>query len=235
MPVRRRLAPFAAPPRALANREETAGFFPLARPVRGRVPVAKANSLLDLVPGNSLLTKTGVVATGVGLTAVAISKEFLLLHPETIVLGAFAGMVVFLHQQVTPIVANELDTRADEIRKHLNAAGDARKANLLNEIEATKGNTETVGITKEIFAISKDITVLQAQIRERELRRAIGTQIKFKLDYIAQLEAQKRQLEQQKVLEALRARVAEAIQDPKFQNELLKKVVVDLESLAVSK
>jgi F-type H+-transporting ATPase subunit b len=194
--------------------------------------VAKANGLLDLVPGNSLLTKTGVVATGVGLTAVAVSKELLLLHPETIVLGAFAGMVVLLHQQLTPVVANELDTRADEIRKQLNVAGDARKASLLSEIETTKGTTEVVAVTKELFTITKEVATLQAQIRERELRRAIGAQFRAKLDYIAQLEAQKRALEQQKIIDNLRARITEAIQDPKFQTELLKKCVTDLESLS---
>ena len=197
--------------------------------------VAKANGLLDLVPGNSLLTKTGVVATGVGVAAVAISKEYLLLHPETIVLGAFAGMVVFLHQQLSPVVANELDTRADDIRKQLNVAGEQRKASLLSEIEATKGTTEVVAITKELFAITKDVATLQAQIRERELRRAIGAQFKAKLDYIAQLEAQKRILEQQKIVDNLRARISEAIQDPKFQTAVLTKCISDIESLAVAK
>ena len=184
-----------------------------------------------MVPGNSLLTKTGVVATGTGLAAVAISKELLLLHPETIVLGAFAGMVVLLHKQLSPVVANELDTRAEDIRKTLAAAGEARKSALLGEIETTKSTAEIVDVTKEVFALTKEITTMQAEIRQRELKRAIGAQFKSKLDYIAQLEAQKRALEQAKIVEHLRARVLEAIQDPKFQTELLKKCVTDLENL----
>ncbi len=76
---------------------------------------------------------------------------------------------------------------------------------------------------------------LAPQLRERELRKSVTAQFKTKLDYIATLEAQHRAQEQVQVLEALRARMLEAVKDPKFQETLLKKCVADIEAMAPAK
>lgn len=55
-------------------------------------PEAKASSIIDSLPGNSLLAKTGYITVGTGLSAVAISKELYVANEETVIL---AGFLVF--------------------------------------------------------------------------------------------------------------------------------------------
>lgn len=55
-------------------------------------PEAKASSLIDSLPGNSLVSKTGWVTLGTGLSAIAISKELYVANEETVIL---AGFLVF--------------------------------------------------------------------------------------------------------------------------------------------
>lgn len=42
-----------------------------------------------------------------------VSKEYILLHPETIVLGAFAGFLYLAHGQLTPIIQGAMASRAE--------------------------------------------------------------------------------------------------------------------------
>lgn len=58
-------------------------------------PESKASSILDALPGNSLISKTGWVTLGTGLSAVAISKEIYVANEETVILvGSFIFAVL---------------------------------------------------------------------------------------------------------------------------------------------
>jgi F-type H+-transporting ATPase subunit b len=56
-------------------------------------PAAKANALLDALPGNSLVSKTGIVTLTTATAAAAISNELFVLNEEVVILGSF---VIFL-------------------------------------------------------------------------------------------------------------------------------------------
>jgi F-type H+-transporting ATPase subunit b len=56
---------------------------------------SKAGALMNLVPGNSVLTKTGVLSLLTGLTAYGISKEIIILHSETLIVVG-TGIVLAL-------------------------------------------------------------------------------------------------------------------------------------------
>jgi len=56
-------------------------------------PAAKANALLDAVPGNSIVSKAGTVVLTTAVSAAAISQELFVLNEEVVILGSF---VVFL-------------------------------------------------------------------------------------------------------------------------------------------
>jgi F-type H+-transporting ATPase subunit b len=68
-------------------------------------PKVKAQSLLDAIPGNSLVSKTGIVTLGVGLSTVAISKELYVLNEETLVLIAFSSMAAYLYKSMKGTIA----------------------------------------------------------------------------------------------------------------------------------
>lgn len=77
----------AGPSSANCNpiRTEHASFIHRTEPS----PEARASSLLDALPGNSLVSKTGWVTLGTGLSALAISKELYVANEETVILVGF--------------------------------------------------------------------------------------------------------------------------------------------------
>lgn len=56
-------------------------------------PKQKANSLLDSLPGNSIISKTGYVTAFTGLSAFLVSKEIYVLNEETLVLVASTALL----------------------------------------------------------------------------------------------------------------------------------------------
>lgn len=64
-------------------------------------PEAKASSLLDILPGNSLVSKTGWVTLGTGLSALAISKELYVANEETVILVGFLIFATLVGRSIT--------------------------------------------------------------------------------------------------------------------------------------
>lgn len=64
-------------------------------------PEARASSILDALPGNSLVSKTGWVTLGTGLTAVAISKEIYVANEETVILVGSLIFAVLVGRAIT--------------------------------------------------------------------------------------------------------------------------------------
>lgn len=52
-------------------------------------PEKRATALLDLLPGNSIVSKTGWVTAGTGISALAISNELYVVNDETVILAGF--------------------------------------------------------------------------------------------------------------------------------------------------
>lgn len=63
-------------------------------------PEAKASSLIDSLPGNSLLSKTGWITVGTGLSAAAISKELYVANEETVILAGFLIFATIMGKQI---------------------------------------------------------------------------------------------------------------------------------------
>lgn len=59
-------------------------------------PKEKANSIINSLPGNSLVTKTGFVTLSTGLATFLISKEIYVFNEETLVLIATTGLLGLL-------------------------------------------------------------------------------------------------------------------------------------------
>lgn len=59
-------------------------------------PKTKASSIIDALPGNSLISKTGFVTLGTGLAVFLISKEIYILNEETLVLLSVGGLFALL-------------------------------------------------------------------------------------------------------------------------------------------
>jgi F-type H+-transporting ATPase subunit b len=63
-------------------------------------PKVKANALIDALPGNSLVSKTGILTLGTALAAAAISQELVVANEEFVVAGAFIIFATYLGQMI---------------------------------------------------------------------------------------------------------------------------------------
>jgi F-type H+-transporting ATPase subunit b len=196
-------------------------------------PKERALKLLNLVPGSSLLSKTGTLTVGTGLVAFLISKELILLHSETLVLACFIGVTYLLYKNTSGLVTKELDARTEELRKSLSAGRERTKASLEEQIHHALEAKEMTNIQKDLLEVTKEIVKGQQELAAREVRHRIANQIRHRLDYIATLETQIKQAEQRSLLERVQNRVMLAIQDPKIQESLLQKSVAEVEAAAL--
>ena len=68
-------------------------------------PKDRAAAIIDALPGNSLVSKTGFITLGAGLATWLISKEIYVFNNETVLLVAFAGVATGLYRTLgTPIL-----------------------------------------------------------------------------------------------------------------------------------
>lgn len=90
-----RLAPLHRPAQAksLTARLSTPHSVRFASTAAVTDPKAKASALIDALPGNSILSKTGWIAFTTAVSGAAISEELFVLNEEVVILGSF---VVFL-------------------------------------------------------------------------------------------------------------------------------------------
>lgn len=59
-------------------------------------PAERASAIINSVPSSSLLSKTGTVVLGTGLTAAAISQELYVMNEETVILAGFVILASFI-------------------------------------------------------------------------------------------------------------------------------------------
>lgn len=63
-------------------------------------PAEKASSIIDSLPGNSVVSKTGFVVLSTGALATAISQELYVVTEETIVLAGFIGIFTVIAKSI---------------------------------------------------------------------------------------------------------------------------------------
>lgn len=59
-------------------------------------PAEKANEIIESVPSGNIVTKTGAIILGTGLTATAISQELYVVNEETVILAGFLILATFI-------------------------------------------------------------------------------------------------------------------------------------------
>ena len=118
-------------------------------------PKTKAQSLVDALPGNSLVSKAATLSAGAGLSVAAISNELYVLNEETVaafcLLSVFYGAFKFL----TPIHNQWADGFIQKQKEILNAAREDHANAVKQRIEDVRPLSEVVDITKSLFEVSK--------------------------------------------------------------------------------
>lgn len=118
-------------------------------------PKKKAQSILDSVPGNSLVSKTAVLSAAAGLSIAAISNELYVFNEETVAAFCLLSVFTAVAKYGGPMYK---DWAEGQVKKHkdiLNAARADHTDAVKQRIENVKELSSVVELTKQLFDVSK--------------------------------------------------------------------------------
>ncbi|KAI9173089.1 atp4 subunit B of the stator stalk of mitochondrial F1F0 ATP synthase [Blastocladiella emersonii ATCC 22665] len=195
-------------------------------------PAQKAKSVIDALPGNNIVSKTGIVTLGTGAAAFAISKEIYVFNEETLILASFLGIATLLYRGMKEPIVQWSEGRISNIMNILTQARADHKAAVAEKIDSVAEMADVVDITKSLFAMSKSMAALEAEAYELKQRTAYVAEIKGTLDAWVRHETSVRERQQKELAEKVLARLNAALADPKIQADLVNQCIADIEGLA---
>ena len=194
-------------------------------------PKAKAQSIIDALPGNNFLTKTGILGTSAAALVYAISNELYVINEESILLVSFLAAGVLLAKYVAPAYSSFAEARVKRVSDVLNASRqkhiDAVK-DRINSVSALQNVSET---TKVLFDVSKETVELEAKAFELKQKADLAHQAKLVLDSWVRYEDSLRKLEQRQIVDSIIKNVEKELNDPKFQDKILQQAITDAEKI----
>ncbi|KAG2236293.1 hypothetical protein INT48_001356, partial [Thamnidium elegans] len=202
-------------------------------------PKQKANSLLESLPGNSIVAKTGYVTAATGVSAFLISKEIYVMNEETLVLVAGAGLLTvllkYLREPFTNMANEHIEvkiiiiiTTIIEINILVQAREDHKGA-VQERIEEVGQMKDLVDVTKALFELSRETAQLEAEAFELKQQVAVASEVKTTLDSWVRHEANVRDREQKQLAAYLIEKINKELQDPKIQQQILDQAVLDIQ------
>lgn len=198
-------------------------------------PKTKAQSIIDSLPGSSLISKTAILSSAAGLSAYAISNEYYVVNEETVVAFCLLSVWGGLIKYGGPMYTEWATAQNNKIKNILNAA----RADHTQAVKDRIGNVEQMGgvvdTTKALFAVSKETAELEAKAYELEQSTAIAAEAKAVLDSWVRYESQVKQRQQKELAESIIAKVTKELENPKTLQQILQQSVADVERIVSAK
>ncbi|KAL4883708.1 hypothetical protein BJY04DRAFT_184193 [Aspergillus karnatakaensis] len=198
-------------------------------------PKQKAQSILDSLPGNSLVSKTAILSATAGISIAAISNELYVMNEETV--AAFCLLSVFTAAAKFggPAYKEWADGQVKKYTDILNAARADHTNAVKQRIQNVNELSTVVELTKQLFAVSKETAQLEAQAYELEQRTALATEAKQVLDSWVRYEGQVKQRQQRELAESVIGKIQKELQSPKALQQILQQSVADVERILSTK
>ncbi|KAI9778510.1 MAG: atp4 subunit B of the stator stalk of mitochondrial F1F0 ATP synthase [Geoglossum umbratile] len=198
-------------------------------------PKKKAQSILDSLPGNSLVSKTAILSAGAGISIAAISNELYVVNEETIV--AFCLLSVFwaVGKYGGPMYKEWADTQIAKIKGILNTAREDHTQAVRQRIENVKELAGVIDTTKSLFEVSKETALLEAKAFELEQRTTLVQEAKTVLDSWVRYEGQVKQRQQKELADSVIAKIRKELENPRVLQQILQQSVADVERIVSSK
>lgn len=118
-------------------------------------PKKKAQSILDALPGNSLVSKTAILSSAAGLSVYALSNEYYVVNEETIVAFCLLSVWGAVIKYAGPSYSEWAQGQSKKIAGILNAARSDHTQAVKDRIENVKQMEGVVDVTKSLFEVSK--------------------------------------------------------------------------------
>ncbi|KAG0637912.1 hypothetical protein HOY80DRAFT_220532 [Tuber brumale] len=194
-------------------------------------PKEKAQSILESLPGSSLISKTAIISSIAGLSVAAISSELYVVNEETLVAISLLTVFYGIARMGGPAYTAWATAQVNKIRDVLNSAREDHTRAVRDRIENVQQMGSVVEVTKGLFEVSKETARLEATAFELEQRTAFAAEAKSVLDSWVRYEAQVKQRQQKELAESLIARVNKDLESPKVLTQILQQSVQDVERI----
>ncbi|KAM0786682.1 hypothetical protein ACM66B_002127 [Microbotryomycetes sp. NB124-2] len=198
-------------------------------------PATKAASLLDALPGNSLVSKTGSAVLATALTGAAISSELFVLNEEVVILGSFVIFVGYVSTLVRGSYTEWANGQIQKTKDILNAARSEHTSAVQERIDTVGEMKDVEALTKSLFELSKQTAQLEHETFALKQQAALTSEIKSVLDAWVRHEAQVREAEQRDLVQTVMANVQKQLGDKKLQRDILVSSVQEIENLVKAK
>ena len=126
-----------------------------ASSVSAEDPKKKAQSIIDALPGNSLISKTAILSSGAGLSIWAIANELYIVNEESIVMLATLSVFWAVGHYGGPMYKEWADGQVNKIKGILNSAREDHTKAVKERIENVKQLGSVIDVTKQLFEVSK--------------------------------------------------------------------------------
>ncbi|KAG6055906.1 atp3 gamma subunit of the F1 sector of mitochondrial F1F0 ATP synthase [Claviceps sp. LM77 group G4] len=198
-------------------------------------PQTKAQSIIDALPGNNLVSKTALLSSGAALSIYAISNEYYIVNEETVV--AFCLLTVWgaLIKYGGPAYSAWAEAQKEKMLNILNSARADHTEAVKKRISEVEQMASVVDMTKALFEMSKETAKLEAEAYELEQKTAIAAEAKTVLDSWVRYEGQVKQRQQKELSASIIAKVQKELQDPKVLQQILQQSVAEVEKIVASK
>jgi F-type H+-transporting ATPase subunit b len=200
-------------------------------PEKAADPKLKAQSIIDSLPGNSIVSKTAILSSAAGISAYAISNEYYVVNEETVVAFCLLSVWGALIKYGGPMYKEWAEAQNNKIKNILNAARADHTQAVQDRIDNVQQMGGVVDTTKALFAVSKETAELEAQAFELEQSTAIAAEAKSVLDSWVRYESQVKQRQQKELAESIIAKVTKELESPKVLQQILQQSVADVESM----
>ncbi|EGR51002.1 hypothetical protein MKX07_006312 [Trichoderma sp. CBMAI-0711] len=197
-------------------------------------PKKKAQSIIDALPGSSLVSKTAFLSATAGLSVYALSNEYYVMNEETVVAVCLLAVWTGLLKYGGPAYKEWAESQNEKIKNILNSARADHTEAVKTRIEDVKQMSGVVDITKALFEVSKETAQLEAKAFELEQQTALAAEAKAVLDSWVRYEGQVKQRQQKELAAAVIAKVQKELENPKVLQQILQQSVADVEKIVSS-
>lgn len=118
-------------------------------------PKTKAQSIIDAIPGSSLLSKTAILSSATGLSIYALSNEYYVMNEETVVAVCLLSVWTALIKFGGPAYKEWAEGQNAKIKNILNSARADHTQAVKTRIEDVQQMSGVIDVTKSLFAVSK--------------------------------------------------------------------------------
>jgi len=198
-------------------------------------PKARATSIIDSLPGNSLISKTAILSSAAGLSVFAISSEYYVVNEETVVTFCLLSVWGALIKYGGPMYKEWAEAQNEKIKGILNSARVDHTQAVKDRIENVQQMGGVVDITKGLFAVSKETAELEAKAYELEQTTALAAEAKTVLDSWVRYENGVKQRQQKELAESIISKVKKELENPKALQQILQQSIADVEKIVSSK